>query len=387
MLPLTFSPSPREHCAQFLIPAMRFLLDRPRRGSGRARHLLHAHPRYLHHQDHFTLAFGQRIQQAFEFMSARAHGGPTRSCDDFGRLRYQKLASFQSPAPPERIQARVPCNRKNPRQQRLGCPIRMARPVDPHPAVLQHVFRIALRLSGPAQKPQQPGRETRYQFLHRARFRALIPNHQLTEVFFFAPETLTGFDRGTLFSGACQIQLCLHFRSGKAFSYGQPKNIPVLAERILPHVMDVPIGSPRTTASGTPRPRPRTRYSRAGFGLACAPPGLLQSNRFDPREDRSSESAKTCRARLLTVSSLARAFWLRPVGDRFALLCSAVQNNGSVRFGISGAAVTLASRAAKNHSQVRLGAAAKKEIAQMHLGYWLQFWWMFPVALAICVTV
>ncbi len=28
-----------------------------------------------------------------------------------------------------------------------------------------------------------------------------------------------------------------------------------------------------------------------------------------------------------------------------------------------------------------------KETYLMHLGYWLQFWWMFPVALAICITV
>ncbi len=23
----------------------------------------------------------------------------------------------------------------------------------------------------------------------------------------------------------------------------------------------------------------------------------------------------------------------------------------------------------------------------VHLGYWLQFWWMFPIALGICITV
>jgi len=37
----------------------------------------------------------------------------------------------------------------------------------------------------------------------------------------------------------------------------------------------------------------------------------------------------------------------------------------------------------------RLYRAKKKqgEPAKMHLGYWLQFWWMFPIALTICITV
>ena len=33
------------------------------------------------------------------------------------------------------------------------------------------------------------------------------------------------------------------------------------------------------------------------------------------------------------------------------------------------------------------GAMSGKEDARMHSGYWLEFWWMSPIALGICITV
>jgi hypothetical protein len=32
-------------------------------------------------------------------------------------------------------------------------------------------------------------------------------------------------------------------------------------------------------------------------------------------------------------------------------------------------------------------AAAREEMVSMDIDYWLQFWWLFPIALGICVTV
>jgi hypothetical protein len=29
----------------------------------------------------------------------------------------------------------------------------------------------------------------------------------------------------------------------------------------------------------------------------------------------------------------------------------------------------------------------RKEVADMDVGYWFEFWWLFPIALGICVTV
>jgi hypothetical protein len=29
----------------------------------------------------------------------------------------------------------------------------------------------------------------------------------------------------------------------------------------------------------------------------------------------------------------------------------------------------------------------REEVADMDVGYWLEFWWLFPIALSICVTV
>jgi hypothetical protein len=50
--------------------------------------------------------------------------------------------------------------------------------------------------------------------------------------------------------------------------------------------------------------------------------------------------------------------------------------------------VTFAIRPAnyKSGAKLQLGHPIR-EIVIMHLGYWLQFWWMFPVALTICITV
>jgi hypothetical protein len=71
-------------------------------------------------------------------------------------------------------------------------------------------------------------------------------------------------------------------------------------------------------------------------------------------------------------------------GERIGFRSCAKNSSESVTYNFSRAKYR---QKAVSRWKESANAPLTKETYFMHLGYWLQFWWMFPVALAICITV